>query len=102
MKKLKGFMIKIFEWSHNVRLKSKAGKCKLIASPTSQEEIQIENTLFYSVNREKNYIDGRLDLDYHVSQICKKTSKKLQTLSRVCKYMDQNIRKMLMKAFLNS
>ena len=37
-----------------------------------------------------------------MNQICKKASKKIHALSRVCKYMDQNKRRMLMKAFIIS
>ena len=61
--------------------------------------------MIFSVNRVKLlgvYVDIRLDFDYHVSQICKKASKKLQALSRVSKYMDINKRRMLMKAFIIS
>ena len=46
-----------------------------------------------SVNRIKLLrilIDGRLNLNYHASQLCKKASNKIHTLTRVCKYMDQN------------
>ena len=105
LKKLRSYTIKIFEWFHNNRLKSNAGKCNLITSSTSPVEIQIENTIISSVKRVKLlgvYIDGRLDFDYHVNQICKKASKKIHALSRVCKYMDQNKRRMLMKAFIIS
>ena len=41
--------------------------------------IQIENTIISSVKRVKLpgvHIDGRLDFEYHVRQIFKKTSKK--------------------------
>ena len=103
LKKLRSYTIKIFEWFHNNRLKSKAGKCNLVASSTSPAEIQIESTIISSVKRVKLlgvHIDGRLDFDYHVNQICKKASKKIHALSRVCKYMDQNKRRMLMKAFI--
>ena len=60
-----------------------------------------------SVNRVKIlgvHIDGRLDFDYNVSQICKNTSKNLQALSKfmVSKYMDVNERRMLIKAFITS
>ena len=58
---------------HNNRLKSNAWKCNLIKSSTSPVEIQIENTIISSVKRVKLLgvpIDGRLDFDYHVSQIC--------------------------------
>ena len=61
--------------------------------------------MIFSVNRVKLlgvYVDIRLDFDYHVSQICKEASKKLQALSRVSKYMDINKRRMLMKAFIIS
>ena len=105
LEKLRSYTIKIFEWFHNNRLKSNAGKCNLITSSTSPVEIQIENTIISSVKRVKLlgvHIDGRLDFDYHVNQICKKASKKIHALSRVCKYMDQNKRRMLMKAFIIS
>ena len=61
--------------------------------------------MIFSVNRVKLlgvYVDIRLDFDYHVSQICKKASKKLQALSRLSKYMDINKRRMLMKVFIIS
>ena len=70
-----------------------------------QVEIQIENTIISSVKRVKLlgvHIDGRLDFGYHVNQICKKAGKKIHALSKVCKYMDQNKKRMLMKAFIIS
>ena len=75
LKKLRSYTIKIFEWFHNNRLKSNAGKCNLITSSTSPVEIQIKNTIISSVKRVKLlgvHIDGRLDFDYHVNQICTK------------------------------
>ena len=79
LKKLRSYTIKIFKWFHNNRLKSNTGKCDLITRSTSPVEIQIENTIISSVKR-VNFLgvhtDGRLDFDYHVNQICKKTSKK--------------------------
>ena len=46
------------------------------------------------------HIDGRLNFDNHVNQICKRASKKMHALSRVCKCMDQNKWRMLMMAFI--
>ena len=100
LKNLRSYIIKIFEWLHNNRLKSNAGKCNLITSSTSPVEIKIENTSVKRVEPLGVHIDGRLDFDYHVSQICKKASKKIHVLSSVTKYMDQN--RMLMKAFIIS
>ena len=52
---------------------------KLNNKITSSVEIQIKNSIIFSVKRIellRDHIDGRLDFDYHVSQICKKASKK--------------------------
>ena len=98
LKKFRHYTIKIFEWFNNNRLKSNAGKRKLITSSSSSTEIQIENTIISSVKGAKLlgvHIDGRLDFDYHENQICKKAGKKMHALSRVCKYMDQHKRRML-------
>ena len=79
LKKLRSYTIKIFERFHNNRLKSNAGKCNLITSSISPVEIEIENTIISSVKGVKLlavHIDGRLDFDCYVNQICKKASKK--------------------------
>ena len=78
LKKLRTYTKKFFEWFHNNRLKSNVAKCNLITSSSSPVEIQIETTIISSVKRIKLlgvHIDGRLDFDYHVNQICKKASK---------------------------
>ena len=101
-KKLKSYTIKIFEWFCNNRLKSNAGKCNLLRSPTSPVEFQSENTIISSVNRVKLlglYINDRLNFVNHGSKICKKARKKLRALSRVSEYMNINKRRMPMKAW---
>ena len=100
-KKLKSYTIKIFEWFCNNRLKSNAGKCNLLRSPTSPVEFQSENTIISSVNRVKLlglHINDRLNFVNHVSKICKKARKKLRALSRVSEYVNANKRRMPMKA----
>ena len=75
---LRSYTINNFEWFHNNRLKSNAGKCNLITSPISPVEIQTENTIISSVKRLKLlgvHIDDRLDFDYHVNQIYNKAGK---------------------------
>ena len=76
LKKLSSHTIKIFEWFHNNRLKSNVGKCNLITSFASPVEIQIKSIIISSVKRFKLlgvHINGRLDFDYNVNQICKKS-----------------------------
>ena len=79
LKKLRSYTMKIFEWFHNNRLKSNAEKCNLRISSILPVEFQIGKTIISSVNRVKLlgvHIHGRLNFDYHLSQICKKASKK--------------------------
>ena len=102
----KSYTIKKFEWFHNKHLKSNTGKCNLITCSTFPVEIQIENRITSSVTRFKPFywahIDRRLYFDSHVSHICKKKKKKIHTISKVCKYMNQNKRRMLKKALVIS
>ena len=62
-------------------------RCKIYFFKLEIEiEVRIENTVISIANRVKLLdvnTDGRLDFNYHVSQICKKTSKKLHSLYRV-------------------
>ena len=49
MKNLRSYTIKFFQWFHDNRLTSNAGKYNLITSSTSPVEIQIGNTIISSV-----------------------------------------------------
>ena len=72
-------------------LKTNADKCDLIASSKVLVDIQISNikvTSEFSVKLLGIYIDDRLNFDYHVSQLCKKASKKLHALAKIFKYIE--------------
>ena len=72
-------------------LKTNADKCDLIASSKVLVDIQISNIKVTSEFRVKLlgiYIDDRLNFDYHVSQLCKKASKKLHALAKIFKYIE--------------
>ena len=47
-------------------------------------------------------IDNNLDFNEHVSNICKKVSKKLHALRRVSQHMSKNKLRIIMKAFIES
>ena len=46
--------------------------------------------------------DNKLTFHDHVSELCKKASKKLHALSRISHYMNTNKRRIIMKAFIDS
>ena len=84
LKKLRIYTIKIFEWFYKNCFKSNGKKYNFTTSSTSPVEIQIENTITSSINRIKLLsvpFDGRLDFNYHLSEICKNANKILQALS---------------------
>ena len=48
------------------------------------------------------YVDDKLDFSEHVTNICKKVSKKIHALRRVSHYMNKNKLRLIMKAFIES
>ena len=62
----------------------------------------------HSINNNNNVkllgitIDNELKFNVHVSKLCKQASQKLHALSRVSPYMNENKRRIIMKAFIQS
>ena len=48
------------------------------------------------------HIDNRLNFDYHVSQLCKKASKKLHALARIFKYVETSKPRVFVNSFITS
>ena len=68
----------MLDWFSENILKSNGDKCHLIASSKVQVDIQISDIKVTSESRVKLlgiHIDNRLNFDYDVSQLCKKSSK---------------------------
>ena len=68
----------MFDWFSENILKSNFDKCHLIASSKVQVGIQISDIKVTSESRVKLlgiHIDHRLNFDYDVIQLCKKSSK---------------------------
>ena len=96
---------KMFEWFLENRLKANANKCHLLLSSKDSAKIEVGNYPVDNIDRVKLlgiHIEGRLNFDYHVSQLCKKASQKLHALARICRYMDTNKRRILLKSFITS
>ena len=77
----------------------------MIASSKVPVDIQISDIKVTSKSRVKLlgiHIDNRLNFDYHVSQLCKKASKKLHALARIFKYVETSKRRVLVNSFITS
>ena len=93
------------DWFSENFVKANADKCHLIASSKVPVDIQISDIKVTSESRVKLlgiHIDNRLNFDYHVSQLCKKASKKLHALARIFKYVETSKSRVLVNSFITS
>ena len=105
LEKLEKGIQSMFDWFSENFLKANADKCHLIASSKVPVHIQISDIKVTSESKVKLlgiHIDNRLTFDYHVSQLCKKASKKLHALARIFKYVETSKRRILVNAFIIS
>ena len=85
--------------------KGNADKCHLITNSKPPVRIEVSNITIISKEQVKLlgiYLDNRLNFDYHISQLCKETGKKLHALIQVFKYMNISLRKLIANAFIMS
>ena len=88
-----------------IKIKLNPDKCHLILSGTENRGINVRNVAIQTSQNEKLlgvFFDEKATFGYHIENIYKKASRKLQALARVAPYMDLSKRKYLMNAFFNS
>ena len=97
---------RIFRWFYNNKfIIQNAEKSHLILSTKENLKIQVSSCSRRDEDSIKLlgiHIDNTLNFDYHVNHLCQKTSKKLNALAGIAKYIDINKQRMLMKAFVSS
>ena len=94
-----------FKWFNDNLMKSNPDKYHLLVSTNDNVKIRIGNFQIENTKREKLLgiqFDNKLSFDYHLSEMCKKASRKLYALGIVTPYMNLSKRKILMNAFFNS
>ena len=97
---------KLYSWYELNCLKPNADKYHLLLSSHDKNlELSI-NTEKVKNSSEEKLLGVTFDNDFscntHVKNMCKKASKKLHALYRVCKYITQKQRRIIMKAFIES
>ena len=97
LEKLKKGIQSMFDWFSENFLKVNTDKRHLIASSKVPIDIQIFDNKVTSEARV-----NRLNLNYHVGQLCKKASKKLLALTRIFKYVETSKRRVLVNSFITS
>ena len=88
-----------------IYLKINADKCHLLVSSNAKVTIKIGSHEITNTKCEKLigvHLDSRLSFDYHISEICKKASRKVCALARVTSGMRLSKKRTLINAFFNS
>ena len=94
----------LFTWFDNNLMKNNADKCHLLVSSNEKVTIKIGSHEIANTKREKLlgvHLDSGLSFDYHISEICKKASRKVCALARVTSGMSLSKKRSLINAFFN-
>ena len=95
----------LFKWFDDNLMKSNPDKCHLLVGTNDNVAFRIVNVQIENTKKEK-ILDiqfyNKLSVDYHLSEICKKASRKLYVLGRVTPYINLSKGQILMNAFFNS
>ena len=95
----------LFDWFKNNRLKSNADKCHALVSTNASVNIKIGDYIISNSKCEKLLgikLDSNLNFNTHITDLCKKASRKVSALARVTPFMEIEKRKLLMNAFFTS
>ena len=94
----------LFKWFNDDLMKINADKCHLLVR--TNNTVKITNSNFDITNSKSEKLlgvkfDHKLSFEDHISELCKKTSRKIHALSRVASYMNISKRRILMNDSLN-
>ena len=95
----------LFKWFNGNLMRINADKSHSLVSTNNTVKIKIGN---FDITNSKNEkllgvkFDHKLSFDDHISELCKKASRKIHALSRVASYMNISKRCILMNPFFKS
>ena len=96
----------LIKWFNDNYFKMNTDKCHLLVTHHEDDvSAVIDGQTIQSCKSVKLLgvcIDNNLNFSEHVSNICKKVSKKIHALSRVSHYMNKNKLRLIMKSFIES
>ena len=105
LKTLEEEMSVILNWFKTNEMKSNDDKCHLIVCKQKNVSVSLGNETIKessSVELLGIKIDSHLNMNEHVTNLCKKGNQKLHALARISKYLREDKLKLLMKTFIQS
>ena len=95
----------LFDWFDNNRLKSNPDKCHALISTNKHLNMKVCDYTIGNSQCEKLLgvkIDVNLNFSEHISDLCKKASRKISALARIAPFMSIEKRKVVMNAFFTT
>ena len=95
----------LFKWLKNNYMKVNTDKSHLLLSGNKKLEANVDDNIIVSEQQQELLgisIDLNLSFENHVTNICKKTSQKINALARISPFMDISQRRVILKSFITS
>ena len=90
----------LFRWFEINLLKGNADKCHFLESTSQEVNLNVSNFKVKMVTV-KSFV-SKLRLDQHVTDLCRRGSRKIQALARVMPFMNLSKRRLLMNSFFKT
>ena len=97
--------VSLFIWFENNLLKGNADKFHSLVSPSQEVSLNVNN--FEIKNSDWEKLLGvkfyyKLRFDQHITDLCRRTSRKIHALARVTPFMNLSRRRLLMDSFFKT
>ena len=95
----------VMKWFRINEMKSNDDKCHLLVANQNDAFVTLGNEVIEATNSVELLdikIDKNLNLNEHVTNLCKKGNQKLHALTRITKYLSRDKLRIIMKTFIES
>ena len=95
----------VLKWFRINEMKANDDKCHLLVANQENVSVTLGNKIIEATDSVELLgvtIDKNLDLNEHVSNLCKKGNQKLHALARISNYLSKDKLKIIMKTFIQS
>ena len=97
--------IKLFKWFYENGLKANQDKCHFLPSLDIDTKFSLPACILANSDSQKRFgvtFDRKLNFNEHFTNLCDKSSKKIQALARIFPYIPQTQKLLLMNAYFMS
>ena len=97
--------VSLFTWFENNLLKDNADRFHFLVSLSQEVNLNVNNFKIKNSDCEKLLgvkFDSKLRFDQHITDLCRRTSRKIHALARVTPFMNLSKRRLLMNSFFKT